>query len=59
MLHILAKAESFTGEGKLRFDGHEGGDEAGWVVGAEEVPGVEAREVLERAKELVATNCRE
>lgn len=56
MLDILAEAKGFPCEGKLLLDGFEGGDEPGWGVGTEEVPGEETREVLERTKELVATD---
>lgn len=38
-------------------DGFVRRDEPGGVVGAEEVPGVEAGEVLKGAKELIATDC--
>lgn len=58
MLHILAKAEGFAGYGELLLDRFEGGDNARWAVGAEEVPCVETGEVLESAEKLVAANCR-
>lgn len=58
MLHILAKAEGFAGNGELLLDRFEGGDNARWAVGAEEVPCVETGEVLESAEKLVAANCR-
>jgi len=31
-------------------------NQAGWIVGPEEVPGVEAGEVLESSKELITAN---
>lgn len=58
MFDILAETESFAGEAELLLDGFERGDEAGWAVGSEEVPCVEAGEVLEGSEELVAADCR-
>lgn len=58
MFDILAKAESFASQTELLLDGVERGDEAGWLVGAEEVPGIEAGKVLEGTEELVAADCR-
>ena len=40
----------------MLLDGVEGGDGAGQRVGAEQVPGAEAGEVLERAEEFVAAD---
>ena len=56
VLNILADAEELAGEAELGLEGGEGGGGAAGRVGAEEVPGVEAGEVLDRAEELVAAN---
>lgn len=40
----------------MLLDGFEGGDGGLWVVGAVEVPGVEAGEVLEGAEDFVAAD---
>lgn len=56
MLDILTEAESFSGESELLFDGFEGSDEARWIVCSEEIPGVEAGEVLESTEELISPN---
>ena len=56
MLDILADAQAFAREAEVFLDGFEGGNEASGGVGAEEVPGVEAGEVLEGAEELVAAD---
>lgn len=40
----------------MLLDGFVGRDESGRVIGAEEVPGVEATEVLKGAKELIAAD---
>lgn len=58
MFDILAETQRFAGESELLFDGFEGSDEAGWSVGSEEIPGVEAREVLEGTEELVTADCK-
>lgn len=42
----------------MLFDGFEGGDESGGGISSEEVPGVEAGEVLKGTEELVAANYR-
>lgn len=54
MLDILADAQRFAHQAELLLDGVEGEDVAGGAVGAEEVPGVEAGEVLEGAEEFVS-----
>lgn len=41
----------------MLLDGFVGRDEPGRVVSAEEIPGVEAGEVLKGAEELVAADC--
>lgn len=55
MFDILTDAEEFTREGELFLDGLEGVDFRLGIVGAEEVPGEEAGEVLEGSDGLVAT----
>ena len=57
VLHILANSEHLSRKAELPLDGLEGGDDASWVVGAVEIPGVEAGEILEGAEEFVTTNC--
>ena len=57
MLDILADSQRFSSETKLLFNGIEGRDNASGMVGAIEVPGVEARKVLKRSEEFVTTNC--
>lgn len=57
MLDILANSQRFAREPELLLDGFEGCDKSGWIVGAEEVPGVEAGEVLESAEQLVTADC--
>jgi len=53
----FAESEGFARGAEGGFELGEG-DDAGWRgVLAEEVPGVEAREVLEETEELVATDC--
>ena len=56
VLNVLAEAHDFTYEAELLLDGIPGGDLGVGAVGAEEVPGVEAGEVLEGAEELVAAD---
>ena len=58
MLDILPDPHQFASEEELLFDGVEGHDGGGGGVGAEEIPGVEAGEVLEGAEDFVATNWR-
>ena len=59
MLHILAQTQSFPREAELLLDGFVRRDEPGGIVGAEEIPGVEAGEVLKGAEEFVAADCGE
>jgi len=56
MLDVLADTQAFACEAELLLDGFEGRDQALGVVGAVEVPGVEAGEVLQGAEELVAAD---
>lgn len=56
MVDVLADAEDLAHEAELLLEGVPGGDFRGGAVGAQEVPGVEAREVLDCAHELVATH---
>lgn len=56
MLDVLAEAQALAREPEVLLDGVEGRDGALRGVGAVEVPGVEAGEVLERAEELVAAD---
>jgi len=58
MFDILPNAEAFPRETELLLDGFEGGDNPLRVVGAVEIPGIEAREVLEGTEELVAADYR-
>lgn len=57
MLDKLAQAQDLARGAERLLDGIVGRDGGGAVVGAEQVPGVEAREVLQRAQELVAADC--
>lgn len=57
MLDVLADTQAFACEAELLLDGFEGRDQALGVVGAVEVPGVEAGEVLQGAEEFVAADC--
>lgn len=56
MLDVLADAEELAHEAELLLGLGPGGDGGGDGVGAEEVPGVEAGEVLDGAEELVAAD---
>lgn len=58
MLDIFAEPEGLASECELLLDGFKGRDEAGWAVGAEEIPGVKAGEILESAEEFITTDCR-
>ncbi len=53
MLNVLAEAEDLADGAKLLLDGVPGGHLVGAAVGAEQVPRVEARKVLQQAEELV------
>jgi len=53
---ILADPQSFACQTELLLDCFVGCDEAGWVVGSEEVPGVEAGEILKCSEELVTAD---
>lgn len=56
MLDILADAHELARESELLLDGFEGRDFRRQTVGPEEVPGVETREVLDCAEQLVAAS---
>lgn len=56
VLDVLADAHDLAGEAELLLDGVPGGHLRGGAVCAEEVPGVEAGEVLDRAEDLVAAD---
>ncbi len=56
VLDILADAQGFSSEAELLLDGFVRGDDSRRVIRSEEVPGVEAREVLEGTEELIATD---
>ncbi len=56
MLDILADAHQFTCEPELLLDGLPGSDGGGGTIRAQEVPGIEAGEVLEGSQELVAAD---
>lgn len=58
MLDEFPEAQGFADEPELLFDGVVGGDFGGGGVEPEEVPRVEAGEVLERAQEFVAADWR-
>lgn len=57
MLDEFAETEGFADEAELGLGGAVGCDCGGERVGAVEVPGVEAGEVLDYAEEFVAANC--
>lgn len=56
VLDVFADAHDLAGETELLLDGVPGGHLGGGAVCAEEVPGVEAGEVLDRAEDLVAAD---
>lgn len=56
VLDILSNPQGFSCEAEVLFDSFVGCDQPGGVVCSEEIPRVEAREVLEGAEELVTTN---
>jgi len=56
VLDVLADAEDLPRQAELLLDGFEGRDGGGRAVGAEEIPGIKAREVLQGAEKLVATD---
>lgn len=57
MLDELSEPQDLARQAEVRLDQRVGRDGGGRVVGAVEVPGVEAGEVLQRAEEFVAANC--
>lgn len=57
VLDEFAGAEHFSRQAKLFLDGVPGGNGGFGVVGAEEIPGVEAGKVLQRSQNLVTTDC--
>lgn len=57
MLDELADTHDLSRCSELLLDGVEGFDGGLGTVGAEEVPGVEAGEVLQGTQDLVTTNC--
>lgn len=57
MLDVLAHAHQFARQAELRFDGSERRDGRGERICTEEVPGVEAREVLNGSEELISAYC--
>lgn len=58
MLHVLADAHKLARETELLLDGLEGRNGARERICSEQVPGVEAGEVLDCAQELVAADGR-
>jgi hypothetical protein len=56
MFHILANTHQFPRQPKLLLDRFIGLDLRCWVIGAVEVPCVEAGEVLNRSEELIAAD---
>ena len=57
VLDVLAQPQRAPHQAELPLDGAPRRDARARRVGAQQVPGVEAREVLDRAQELVATDC--
>lgn len=57
MLDELADTQDLARGAELLLDGVEGFDGGLGTVGAEEVPGVEAGEVLEGTEDFVTTDC--
>ena len=57
MLDVLPDAQQFPAQPELLLDGVEGRDRRWQRVRTEQVPGVEAREVLQCAQEFVAPDC--
>jgi hypothetical protein len=56
VFHEFADTEEFAREAELFLCGFEGRDARLWVVGAVEIPGEEAGEVLEGAEDFVAAD---
>lgn len=56
MFNEFAESQDFAGYAELFFEGIPRRDRGGWVVGAEEVPGVEAGEVLDCAEGFVSAD---
>lgn len=56
VLEVLSDAHNLAGEAELLLDGVPGGHLGRGAVGAQEVPGVEAGKVLQRAEDLVAAD---
>ena len=56
MLDVLADAHELSRKPELLLDGFEGRDGRWQGVGPEEVPGIEAGEVLDCAEDLVAAD---
>lgn len=56
MFDEFAESQDFAGGAELLFEGVPGRNGGGWVVGAEEVPGIEAGEVLDCAEGFVSAN---
>jgi hypothetical protein len=59
VLDKLSEPHHFSHEGEVLLDRLIRGDGRRGIVGSVQVPGVEAREVLERAEELVAADWKE
>lgn len=56
MFDEFAKPQDFAGGAELFFQGVPRRDRGCWVVGAEEIPGVEAGEVLDCAEGFVSAD---
>ena len=57
MLHVLPEAHALADQGEVFLQVVPGGDGCCCGIGAQEVPGVEAGEVLEGSEEFVAADC--
>lgn len=57
VLEELAHTHELTGSSELLLNGIVGVDGRLWLVGAVQIPGIEAGEVLDCAKKLVAADC--
>ena len=57
MLNVLSQPQGLSCQAELLLENLKGLDVGGLCIGAEEVPRVEAGEVLDGSEELVATDC--
>ena len=56
MLDILSYSQELSSQAKLLLDSLPWYNSGSWTIGSEEVPGIEAREVLKGTNKLIATD---